>query len=180
MSDYDMMGYGEGLGAYLPTGEEVKRSLMSGAAGGAGILLVSTVLDKIPQPTEGTFADPTNWRRTKAVLAIVAGIFGGRALYDRSPDAAMAVVGAVSGLGMADLIASWIPASDDGTPMVKVGLAGGHLSGAELRMLSQAVSTPMSAWQPGMAGTVAQTRALQAAVSSATELGNPAYQGFLS
>jgi hypothetical protein len=179
MSDYDLMGYGGGLGALLPTGEEVKESLMAGAAGGAGILLVSTVLSKIPQPTEGTFADPMTWRRTKGALAIVAGILGGRALYDRSPNASMAVVGAVCGLGMADLVASWVPASDDGSPMVTTGLSGG-LSGATLRALEQAVSTPMNAWQPGMAGTVAQTRALSAPVSSMTELGNQAYQGFLS
>lgn len=180
MSDYDMMGLGyggDGLGAYMPTGEEVKASLMAGAAGGAGILLVSTVLAKIPQPETGTFADPTNWRRAKGLMAIVAGIFGGRALYDRSPNAAMAVVGAVTGLGMADLVASWVP----DTAGVRTGLAGGHLSGADLRALEMAVTTPMDAWRSsGMAGTVAQSRQLSAPVTSVTELGNPAYQGYLS
>jgi len=179
MSDYDMYG-SDGLAAYLPSGEEVKASLMAGAAGGAGILLVSTVLSKIDQPTDGYFADPVTFRRAKGVLAIVAGIFGGRALYDRSPNAAMAVVGGVSGLGMADLVASFVPAAADGSQMVRTGLSGGHLSGADLRALEQAIATPMHAWQPGMQGTVTQSRMLSQAVTSATELGQPAYQGFLS
>lgn len=174
--DYDLSYGGAGLGAFLPTMEETKASLMAGAVGGGGILVVSTVLGKIPQPESIT--DPMTWRRTKGLLAILTGIFGARAMYDRNPNASMAFLGGVAGMGMADLVASWVPAADDGSPMVRASLAGGHLSGADLRALSEAVTSATPAW--GMAGTVAQTRALSAPVTSATELGQPAYQGFLS
>ena len=79
---------------------------------------------------------------------------------------------------MADLVASWVPAASDGSPMVTTSLAGGHFSGADLRALSEAVTSATPAW--GMGGTVAQTRALSAPVTSMTELGQPAYQGYLS
>lgn len=188
--DYDMMGVGlgsysgDGLGALLPTMEQAKAGLMAGAVGAGGILVTATVLSKLDayQPATGALADPMNWRRAKGVLAVVAGIMVGRGLYDRSPNASMAATGAIVGLGLADLAATWIPANDDGTPMVRTGLAGGHLSGADLRALEQAVTSATPAW--GMHGTVAQTQALRglgAPVTSVTELGaQPAYQGYLS
>jgi hypothetical protein len=183
--DYDMMGlgsYGDGLGSLIPTMDQAKAGLMAGAVGAGGIMVVSTVLGKIPQPESGTFADPMNWRRAKGALAILAGIMGGRALYDRSPNASIAFTASVVGLGLADLASTWIPAADDGSPMVRTSLAGGHLSGADLRALEQAVTSASPAY--GMQGTVAQSqmlRGLGAPVTSVTELGSqPAYQGYLS
>ncbi len=174
--DYDLSYGGDGLGALIPTMDEAKAGLMASAVGGAGIMVVATVLGKIPQPDAIT--DPMTWRRTKSAAAVLIGILGGRVLHDRSPNAAMAFLGAVGGMGMADLVASWVPAADDGSPMVRASLAGGHFSGADLRALSDAVTSASPSW--GMNGTVTQARQLSAPVTSVTELGQPAYQGFLS
>lgn len=182
MSNYDMMGLGMydssyDLGALLDP-EAIKSHLMSGASGGVGILLVATLLNKIEKPS--MFSDPvtgdTNWRRTKSVIAIAAGVLGGRLMYDKNRDAAMGFVGGVAGLGFADLIASFV--NDPADPMVRTTLAGGHLSGGELRSLEAAVSQAYPAWQPQLAGTVTQTAELSAPVVSQTELG--AYAPYLS
>lgn len=179
----EMMGLesygGGGLGAWMD-GQMLKEHLMAGAVGGGGILVVSSLLNYANrwQPTTGMFAastdgGPANWKRAKAALAAVIGVLGGRAMYDRNRDAAMAFVGGVTGMGLASLVASWIPAGSDGTVYVKANLEGGHLSGADLRALEMAVSTPMASWRPSydMAGTVAQSRGLQSPQVTDTVLG---------
>jgi hypothetical protein len=183
----DMMGLemygGSDLGAWL-TGDMMKQQLMAGAVGAGGILLTATVLGKITQPASIT--DPMNWRRIKDLLAVGVGILGGRALHDRNPGAAMAFVGAVAGMGIADAVASWVPANADGTPMVRTSLAGGHLSGADLRALEMAVSTPMAAWRPsyemsGLGAPMVQQRQLSAPGVTQTEMGElRAYAPYLS
>lgn len=184
MRDYDMMGLemydsSYDLGAWLDA-ETVKAHLMAGASGGVGILLVSTLLNKIQQPAMIT--DATNWRRTKDVLAVVAGVLGGRLMYDQNRDAAMGFVGGVAGLGFADLVASFVndPASTTG-PTVSTSLSGGHLSGGDLAALEAAVSQAYPAWSPApeqLSGTVSQTMALSAPMVTTTELG--AYAPYLS
>lgn len=190
MSDYDMMGLemydsSYDLGAYLSP-EMIKSHLMAGASGGVGILLVSTLLNKIDNPfakTTHTAEEATsaamNWRRAKSGLAVVAGVLGGRVMYDRNRDAAMGFVGGVAGLGFADLIASFVndPASADG-PTVRTQLSGGHLSGADLAMLEAAVSQAAPSWRGDLSGTVAQSAMLSAPGVSTTELG--AYMPYLS
>lgn len=165
------------LGAFLDP-EAIKSHLMSGAAGGVGILTVATLLNKIDQPSmfEATPAGAMNWRRSKDALAIVIGVLGGRAMYDKNRDAAMGFVGGVAGLGFADLIASFV--NGDGEATVRTQLAGGHLSGGDLRALEAAVSQAYPAWRPELSGTVAQTAELSAPVVSTTELG--AYAPYLS
>jgi len=195
----DMMGLemygGEGLGAMFDA-QGLKESLMSGAVGAGGIILTASVLGKITQPATGMFAatppaDHTgpwngsaNWRRLKGVLATAVGVLGGRALESKNRDAAMAFTGAVAGMGLADLIVSWIPAPADGTaPMIKANLAGGYLSGADLRALEAAVATPMAAWRPnydmnGLGAPMTQTQMLRSVGTSITELGS--YAPYLS
>jgi hypothetical protein len=117
-----------------------------------------------------------NWRRTKGVISIAAGVLGGRVMYEKNRDAAMGFVGGVAGLGFADLIASFI--NDPADPTVRTQPAGGHLSGGDLRALEAAVSQAYPAWRPELSGTVAQTAELSAPVVSTTELG--AYMPYLS
>jgi hypothetical protein len=195
MSNHDMMGLGMydssyDLGAYL-TPEMVKQHLMAGASGGVGILLVSTVLNKIDNPfakdtdtPEDATSNAMMWRRVKGGIAVVAGVLGGRMIYEQNRDAAMGFVGGVAGLGMADLIASFVndPASTTG-PTVRTSLAGGYLSGGDLASLEAAVSQAYPAWRPELNGTVTQRAQLSggglgAPVVSTTELG--AYMPFLS
>lgn len=195
MDPYDMSGLESfGLGAFLDA-EHMKALLMGGAVGGGGIMLTTTVLDKVwAQPAAGSgsmFAPDAqggngtmNYKRAKSALTALIGVLGGRALYDRNRDAAMAFVGGVSGLGFAELVASWVndPASTTG-PMVRTSNLAGHLSLADLRALEMAVSTPMAAYRPSydMAGTVARTQQLSAPVTSTTELGAMgAYMPYLS
>lgn len=184
----DMMGLemygGDGLGAWL-TGDMLKQQLMAGAVGAGGILLTATVLGKIDQPASIT--DPMNWRRIKDLIAVGVGVLGGRALHDRNPSAAMAFVGAVAGMGIADAVASWVPANSDGSPMVRASLGGGNLSSADLRALEAAVATPMAAWRPsydmaGLGAPVTQTRQLSAPQVTDVQLGRElqAYAPWLS
>lgn len=179
MSKYDMMGLemydsSYDLGAYLSP-EMVKAHLMAGFSGGVGIALVSTLLNEIEKPQ--MIESDMTWRRTKDVLAIVAGVIGGRVMYDRNRDAAMGFVGGVAGLGIADLLASFVndPAEE---PTIRTQLSGGHLSGADLAMLEAAVVSPGAAWRPELSGTAAQSAMLSAPVVSTTELG--AYMPYLS
>lgn len=193
--DYDISG----LGAFLDA-DHIKAGVMSGAVGGGGILLTTTALDKVwSQPVAGSgsmFAPDApggngtrNYKMAKSAVTALIGILGGRALYDRNRDAAVAFTGAVSGLGFAELVASWVndPASTTG-PMVRTSNLAGHLSAADLRALEMAVSTPMAAWRPsydmaGLGGPVTRTQMLSAPVTSATELGNAgmaAYMPYLS
>jgi hypothetical protein len=196
MSKHDMMGLemydsSYDLGAWLDA-ETVKAHLMAGASGGVGILLVSTLMGKISNPFLKTddSGNPTgtaeeqasaamNWRRTKGVLSVVAGVLGGRLMYDQNRDAAMGFVGGVAGLGFADLIASFV--NDPAAPTVRTALSGGYLSGGDLAALEAAVSQAYPAWRPApeqLMGTVSQSMALSAPMVTTTELG--AYAPYLS
>jgi hypothetical protein len=179
MSKYDMMGLemydsSYDLGSYL-TPELVKEHLMAGVSGGVGIALVSTILGKINKPD--MIESDMTWRRVKDGLAIVIGVLGGRLMYDRNRSAAMGFVGGVAGLGIADLLASFVnePGAE---PTIRTQFSGGNLSGADLAMLEAAVATAAPAWRPELSGTVAQTTQLSAPVVSTTELG--AYAPYLS
>jgi len=194
--DYDISGLESfGLGAFLDV-QHVKGAVMSGAVGGGGILLATTALDKVwAQPAAGSgsmFAPDAaggngtmNYKRAKSALTALIGLLGGRALYDRNRDASMAFTGAVTGLGFAELVASYVndPASTTG-PTVRTSNLSGHLSMADLRALEMAVSTPMRAYQNDMAGLngpVVRTQQLSAPVTSVTELGSmAAYMPYLS
>ncbi len=193
--DYDISG----LGAFLDA-DAIKAGLMSSAVGGGGILLTTTALDKVwAQPAAGSgsmFAPDAqggngtkNFKMAKSAVTALIGILGGRALYEKNRDAAVAFTGAVGGLGIAELVASMVndPASTTG-PTVRTSNLSGHLSAADLRALEMAVSTPMAAWRPsydmaGFGGPVTRTQMLSAPVTSATELGNSgmaAYMPYLS
>lgn len=201
--DYEMMGLemmNGGMGAWM-TADDVKNSLMGAAVGGAGIMVTATALSKWTQPTTGMFSTdtasggsangPMNFRRVKDLVAILVGVLGGRAIHGdgmstQRRDSAMAFVGGVAGLGLADLVASWIP--DDSTthaPMVRTSLSGGYLSGADLRALEAAVATTSAAWQPSsdyaMNGVSVRTSQLQAPVVTDVDLGSlGAYMPYLA
>lgn len=196
--DYDISGLESfGLGALLDA-QHVKGAVMSGAVGGGGILLTTTALDKVwSQPLAGSgsmFAPDAaggngtmNFKRAKSALTALVGLLGGYALYDRNRDAAMAFTGAVTGLGFAELVASYVndPTSTTG-PTVRTSNLAGHLSLSDLRALEMAVSTPMRAYMPnmdmaGLNGPVVRTQQLSSPVTSQTELGAmAAYMPYLS
>lgn len=180
--DYDMAGlayYDDGMGGWI-TPEMLKQHLMAAGAGAAGVLVASKVVnylgDMIVKPTtEGGALSPEQVKSKKyykGALSIVLGVLGGRVLYDRNRDAGMAVVGAVAGGGLAELVAYLVGAPDSGAnagvPYLSTnlsgGLAGGGLSSLDLAALEAAVSRTSPAFAPeAFAGTVAQSRALSAA-----------------
>lgn len=175
--DYDMAGlayYDDGMGAWI-TPEMLKQHLMAAGAGAAGILVASKVVnylgDMIVKPAAGSASLTAEQVKSKkyyqGALSIVLGVLGGRVLYDRNRDAGMAVVGAVAGGGLAELVAYLVGAPDSGVPYLSTNLSGGSsggLSSLDLAALEAAVSRTSPAFAPeAFAGTVAQSRALSAA-----------------
>lgn len=194
--DYDMAGlayYDDGMGAWI-TPEMLKQHLMAAGAGAAGVLVASKVVnylgDMIVKPqTEGgalTEAQVKSKKYYKGALSIVLGVLGGRVLYDRNRDAGMAVVGAVAGGGLAELVAYLAGAPESGAsagvPYLSTNLSGGGsggLSSLDLAALEAAVSRTSPAFMPeSFAGTVAQSRALSA--PSVREESIAAYAPYLS
>lgn len=153
----DMMGYDD-LGALL-SGDQVKHMLMSGGAGGLGILATSAVLQRVPLPETW---EPQTKSRVKNLLAIGVGVVGGRMLYDRNRDVAMAFMGAVGGLGFAQLLASWAPDT------LTTSLSGG-LSGADFAALEAAVATNSASWRAGAGMSAPQVSERQLAATGTTQ-----------
>jgi len=117
LAEYDdMMGldFGE-FDALFPMGflQEVG---IAGAAGGIGLLGVSYGLQKLAEmsfmPTDAVMKS-----RVMSVAAMAIGVGAGRGLYNYNRDAAMGVVGAVAGVGLANLIGSFLGTNPLGKPL---------------------------------------------------------------
>jgi len=80
----------------LITPEMMRAHVVSALAGGGGILVTANILERIDW-----LADKP---KAKAGAAILLGILGGRLLWNQSRDAAMGLVGGVSGIGVAKLV----------------------------------------------------------------------------
>lgn len=109
LMDFDDFDDGGGLGDALGeivTPEQLKGLLLSGLVGGGGILGVGYLTRMIP--LSGT------WR---SVIGALAGIVGGRLIWNLDEDAAKGFAGGVTGMGIASLISSLAPS-------VQVGFAG--------------------------------------------------------
>lgn len=138
----DMMGlamYGDGMGAYF-SGQQLKEFLMTGGAGGVGILATSAVLQRIPFPADW---QPSTTSRVKNLLALGVGVLGGRMMYDRNREAALGFMGGVGGLAIAQLLQSFAPDT------LSTSLSGGGLSSADLAALEAAVATNSPSWRAG-------------------------------
>lgn len=86
----------------------LQEQLIAAGAGAGAILIGAWLMPRLPAPD--TMTEP-NQHRMRAALATVAGMVGARALWDWNRDAAMAVLGGVSGLGLAQLIDSFFEAN---------------------------------------------------------------------
>ena len=96
----DMMGLGD-----IMTPEMAKDHLIGMFSGAGAIMLASYAMPKLPMPT--TWA-PENQSRLRAGIGIATGLVAGRVLFDYNRDASMAVLGGVAGLGLAQLIGSYL------------------------------------------------------------------------
>lgn len=97
--DYDFYG----LDAFV-TPEMLKSHGIAAAAGGGGILAVMNVFDRVEY-----FADKPKGR---ALAEGLAGIVGGRLLWQVNRDAAMGFVGGVTGYALANLVNQYIAEMD--------------------------------------------------------------------
>lgn len=98
--DFDDFGdseLGDMLGAIVSP-EQLKGLLLSGLAGGGGILATSWLLGKVS-------VAPV-W---KGVIETLAGLVGGRLLWNLDDDAAKGFSGGVAGLGIASIIKALAP-----------------------------------------------------------------------
>jgi hypothetical protein len=115
-NDYDDL-YGldmYDMGQWL-TPSMVQDSVIAAAAGGGAILLASWVSPMLPVPEnwQGT----PNAHRLRAAVATLGGMIVGRLMWDWNRDAAMAVIGGVSGLGIAQLVDSFFKPELVGNPL---------------------------------------------------------------
>jgi hypothetical protein len=105
----DLMGldmYDDGMGAFYSPAM-LRDQLIAAGASGAGILLASWVLPKLTSSEMMSKMEEPTRHRVGAIVGILGGMVGGRLLWDYNRDAAMAVVGGVSGLGFAQLLDSY-------------------------------------------------------------------------
>jgi hypothetical protein len=105
----DLMGldmYDEGMEAYYSP-KMFQDQLIAAGSSGAAILLASWVLPMFSKSKMLEKLDEPMRHRVSALLGVLGGMLGGRLLWDYNRDAAMAVVGGVSGLGLAQLADSF-------------------------------------------------------------------------
>lgn len=166
MGRYSMAGlgmYGDDLGAFM-SGEDMKTALMAAGAGGAGILVTSFLLSKLPADM---VADPVNNSRIKSLIGVAIGVLGGRMIDQyASRDTAMGFTGAVAGASLASLVASWMPET-----FPSVALAGGGLADADLAALEATVATNSGAWRaPALGAPVVDNQVLRGTETSTEEI----------
>lgn len=111
-SNYDdLMGldmYDDGMSG-LFSADMLKDQLIAAGAAGAAIVASAWVGPKIFEKLPAEWTEPTKHRVT-ALIGIVGGMAASRALWNYNRDAAMAVLGGVSGLGLAQLLDTYMDA----------------------------------------------------------------------
>lgn len=109
----DLMGldmYDDGMGG-MYSAAMLRDQVIAAGASAASILLASWGLPKLASTAMMQKLDEPNRHRVTALIGILGGMLGGRLLWDKNRDAAMAIVGGVSGLGLAQLIDSFFDAN---------------------------------------------------------------------
>lgn len=106
----DMMGLDmyDGLDQFY-TPSMIRDSMIAMGAGAGAILLGSWLGPMIPVPKDWE-EDPEkaiNVHRLRAAVVSLGGVLVGRGLWDYNRDAAMAVMGGVAGLGLAQIVDSF-------------------------------------------------------------------------
>jgi hypothetical protein len=104
--------YDEGMGEFY-SADMLKDQLIAAGSSAAAILLAAWAMPKLPAPKDWT---PTNQHNMRAALATLGGMLAARGLWSYNRDAAMAVLGGVSGLGIAQLINGYLFTDKDGNP----------------------------------------------------------------
>lgn len=202
----DLMGldmYDDGMGE-MYSASMFRDQMIAAGASAASILLASWVIPKIGQLEMVKGLEEANRHRVTAIVGLLAGMLGGRLLWNQNRDAAMAVVGGVGGLGLAQLIDSFFDKNllGDGTaPAYPLGsFAGGDgydMAAGDQALLAQygndngsalaaLEATNVRASRGAFGGTVVNPEALMgfggfgAAVVAGETLGEQGYNPYLS
>ena len=101
------------MGQFL-TPSMVQDALIAAGAGAGAILLASWISPMLPAPEAW---EEANKHRLRAAVATVGGLLIGRLMWDWNRDAAMAVIGGVGGLGIAQLVDSFFKPELVGYPL---------------------------------------------------------------
>jgi hypothetical protein len=120
-SNYDdLMGLDmyDGLDGMEYTPEMFKEQLIAAGSSAVAIILAAWGMPKLPAPKDWT---PENQHRMRATLAVVVGMLASRGLWNYNRDAAMAVLGGVGGLGLAQLLDSYLTPDKDGKRLITIG-----------------------------------------------------------
>jgi hypothetical protein len=201
----DLMGldmYDDGMEGWYST-DMLRDQVIAAGSSAAAILLAAWALPKLSSSEMmSKYEEPTR-HRVAALLGILGGMVGGRLLWDKNRDAAMAVVGGVSGLGLAQLIDSYFDKNLIGGgaaavyPLGSFQAADGDMSVSDRALLSAYGDDGMGALSAlemtnvqssrganfsGFAGTVVNNEALMgldAAVVAGETLGE-GYNPYLS
>ena len=103
----DMMGleFGDNLSALLDA-QVLKEALIASTAGGGAILAATWGVKKLAAyiGLETKVTDPLARAAVVSTVTFLAGILGGRSIYNYNREAAMGVVGGLGGLAMANLL----------------------------------------------------------------------------
>lgn len=195
----DLMGldmYDEGMGEFY-SAEMLKDQLIAAGSSAAAILLAAWAMPKLPAPKDWT---PTNQHNLRAALATVAGMLAARGLWGYNRDAAMAVLGGVSGLGIAQLINGYLFTDKDGNPtkdkegnlVMPLGYPLGDVGGYGLSAGDEALLTAYSpdtrtlsltevaSNRGAFGGPVVNAEALMGTVVATETLGENGYNAYLS
>ena len=135
----DMMGLEFGALDEIFNMQLAKEFGMAGVAGGASILAASYLMQKVAGMEMLQKLEPATRTRVMSGLTILAGAAVGRGLYYQNRDAAMAVAGGLVGLGMANLVGSWLPSNPLGAPLGALPEEMA-LNGADDQMLESALA----------------------------------------
>jgi hypothetical protein len=139
MRNYDdLMGldmYDDGMEGYY-SADMFKEQMIAAGASAAGIVLAAWALPKLNE-TEmfKKYEEPTR-HRVLGLMGVLGGMVMGRVLWNYNRDAAMAVVGGVSGIGLAQILDTFFDAHLlHGYPLGAYP-GSGELSSGDLAMLA--------------------------------------------
>lgn len=188
-SSYDDLAgldmYDAGMGGLIPDMEEAKAQLLAAGSSALAIILATWGMPKVPTPKDWTEA---NQHRLRAGLAVIGGMLAARGLWNYNRDAAMAVLGGVSGLGLAQLLDSFLEMDIlHGTPLGQYD-ANALSAGDEALLTAYSPDsgtlalTEVGASRPafqGLGGPVVSNEQLMGAVVATETLGE-GYNAYLS
>ena len=107
--DMSDMGLYDDMGAFMSPAMLQEQTMAAGAGAGA-ILLAAWAMPKLSTVWPAAWTEP-NKHRANAAFALIGAGLGARMMWDYNRDAAIAILGGVGGLALAQLIDSYVDAN---------------------------------------------------------------------